>query len=98
MTIAPSEAPLPFALFTLTPTRVITPGRREGYARLPTFVCFAAKGGKRCKRFAQHRGAEFAHGALYASLDDDLLGRYGLAKLFTLLEATPWESVRKRSR
>jgi hypothetical protein len=38
------------------------------------------------------------HGALCASLDGDLLGRYGFAKLFTLPEATPWEFVRKRSR
>jgi len=64
--MAPSEAPLPLALSTLTPTLEITSGRREGYVT--------------------------------ASLDGDLLGRYGFAKLFTLPEATPWESVRKRSR
>jgi hypothetical protein len=31
VTIAPSEAPLPLALFALTPTLEITPGRRQGY-------------------------------------------------------------------
>jgi hypothetical protein len=34
---------------------------------------------------------------VYASLDGDLLGRYGFGRLSTLPEATPWESVRKRS-
>jgi len=34
----------------------------------------------------------------YASLDGAQRGRYAFAKLFSLPEATPWESVRKRSR